>query len=141
MIYDTSFLTGKSDSELDVLIILGVLFSIIFALVGKAFLQRLVERRKLDRRSIFRCFRGHSKTERDSPIVLSRWGESDEPERRLSAPAHCGTAATEAGPKEKRSPSRASGKIVTFETATSRQNRGSAQQFVFEENKEGMTFL
>ena len=79
----------------------------------------------------------------DSPIVLSRWAESDEPERRLSAgPAQSDTAAAETGSKEELSPrSRASGKIVTFETATSRQKRGSAQQFVFEENKEEITFL
>ena len=114
---------------------LGVIFFILFAIVGKAFLQKLMERNKWNGKSIFQRFRRRSQTTHISPVIVPPWEESNELER-MSADVQGEKPCTEPAPKEVRSPSKRCSKTVKFETVATRDKRGSVNTVVGENEPE-----
>lgn len=127
----TSFFFSSEDASFQpyVLIILGVIFSSLFALAGKALLQKLIERTKLKKEYLFnRLSRRRSQTRGVSPVIVSPWGQSNEP-KTLSAAAPSNKlssgSSSGSGMKGEWLPSNGSGRSVTFDTLATRSNQGS----------------
>ena len=124
----TSFFSSEDDSfKPHVLIILGVIFSSPVALVGKALLQKLIERTKLKRKYLFnRLRRRRSQTRGVSPVIVSPWGQSTEPKTlSAAAPIASNNPSSESSTKGEWLPSNGSGRSLTFDTLATRSNQGS----------------
>ena len=106
--------TEKKSNETNVLILLGVIFLALLAPLGKALLQKLVDRNKFTRKNIFHRLRRRSKT----PTISNPW-------RNLYEVAHerISVATQDEKPfdvpwtRQERSPSKTFTKTVTFGAA------------------------
>ena len=95
-----------------------MIFLALLAPLGKAFLQKLVDRNKFARKNIFYRFRRPSKTPRIPPMLSNPWRETYEvaPER-ISVATQDEKLFDVPWTREERSPSKTFTKIVTFGTA------------------------
>lgn len=95
-----------------------MIFSALLAPLGKALLQKLVDRNKFTRKNIFYRFRRRSKTPSISPRISNLWREPYE-----VAPDRISVATQDDKPfdvpwtREERSPSKTFTKTVTFGAA------------------------
>ncbi|XP_073254396.1 protein tolkin-like, partial [Porites lutea] len=109
---------GKKSNKINVLILLGVIFLALLAPLGKAFLQKLVDRNTFARKNIFYRFRRRSKTPSTSPMISNPWREPHE-----VSPDRISVATQDEKPfdvpwaREERSPSKTFTKTVTFGAA------------------------
>lgn len=110
------FSTEDADFQPQVLIMLGVVFATLFALAGKALLQKLLERKRLNKKSIFHLKRGRCKVKGVTPVL-----HVQTPTESITEPDVLPTVL---------SPIRGSAKSVAFETAATRGKQGSVKTII-----------
>ena len=110
------FSTEDADFQPQVLIMLGVVFGTLFALAGKALLQKLLERKRLNKKSIFHLKRGRYKVKGVTPVL-----HVQTPTESITEPDVLPAVL---------SPSRGSAKNVAFETAATRGKQGSVKTII-----------
>ncbi|XP_068719153.1 tolloid-like protein 2 isoform X2 [Montipora capricornis] len=116
------------ESTSQALIALGVIISIIIVLVGKAVLQKLLKRHKLDVKSVFYRV-GNTFKPVKSLTVVSLLKKIDEPEQRSSVVAQWETSSSDSETKEKQPPSKPPGGTVTFKTAKKRGRKDDSVEY------------
>ena len=100
----------------------------IIVLVGKAVLQKLLKRHKLDVKSVFYCV-GNIFNPVRSLTVVSLWKKIEEPKQRSSVVAQWETSSCDSETEEKQPPSKPPGRTVTFKAAKKRGRKDDSVDY------------
>ena len=124
-----SFNADDQENNSQVVIVLGVIFSILFALAGKTLLAKILQSDKLDKNSSFRRLRKRIKS------VGALWRGIHELEQRESVAARWKTSFSDPETEEERSPRTAPQKSVTFKTLTPGRMNESPKNYIVSQNE------
>ena len=128
-----SFITDDQENNSQVVIVLGVIFSILFALAGRTLLAKILQRNKLDKNSSFRRLRKSIKS------AGALWRGTHELERRESAAARWKTSFSDSETEEERSPRTTPLKSVTFKKVTpGRMNESTKTYYISKTTKDSI---